>query len=110
MRVFGTKSFFRLWLAQVVSSLGDWIGLIAILAIAARVAQDQPAKPGGEEYQIGSLYGFGNFRTILFGGLPLFHTFGQTVVLNAGLRAGATIVMMPRFNGEDALRLTYIPA
>lgn len=42
---------------------------------------------------------------VLFGGLPLFHTFGQTVVLNAGLRAGATIVMMPRFNGEDALQL-----
>ncbi|TQJ39416.1 long-chain acyl-CoA synthetase [Arthrobacter sp. SLBN-112] len=42
---------------------------------------------------------------VLFGGLPLFHTFGQTVVLNTGLRAGATIVLMPRFTGEDALRL-----
>ncbi|NUP60326.1 MAG: long-chain fatty acid--CoA ligase [Pseudarthrobacter sp.] len=42
---------------------------------------------------------------VLFGGLPLFHTFGQTVVLNTGLRAGATIVLMPRFNGEDALKL-----
>ncbi|NUT72587.1 long-chain fatty acid--CoA ligase [Pseudarthrobacter sp. C4D7] len=41
----------------------------------------------------------------LFGGLPLFHTFGQTVVLNTGLRAGATIVLMPRFNGPDALKL-----
>jgi dTMP kinase len=37
-RVFGTKSFFRLWLAQVISSLGDWIGIIAVLAIAARVS------------------------------------------------------------------------
>lgn len=42
---------------------------------------------------------------VLFGGLPLFHTFGQTVVLNTGLRAGATIVLMPRFSGEDALKL-----
>ena len=42
---------------------------------------------------------------VLFGGLPLFHTFGQTVVLNTGLRAGATIVMMPRFSGEGALKL-----
>ena len=33
------RSFFRLWIAQVVSSLGDWIGLIAILAIAARVSE-----------------------------------------------------------------------
>ncbi len=42
---------------------------------------------------------------VLFGGLPLFHTFGQTVVLNAGLRAGATIVLMPRFSGTGALEL-----
>ncbi len=42
---------------------------------------------------------------VLFGGLPLFHTFGQTVVLNAGLRAGATVVLMPRFSGEGALAL-----
>ncbi|MDQ0756592.1 long-chain fatty acid--CoA ligase [Arthrobacter sp. B3I4] len=42
---------------------------------------------------------------VLFGGLPLFHTFGQTVVLNAGLRAGVTVVLMPRFSGEGALNL-----
>ncbi|WP_427169919.1 long-chain-fatty-acid--CoA ligase [Arthrobacter sp. 92] len=42
---------------------------------------------------------------VLFGGLPLFHTFGQTVVLNTGLRAGATIVMLPRFTGAAALEL-----
>jgi len=42
-RVFGTPSYFRLWLAQVVSSTGDWIGLIAILAIAARVSDNSGA-------------------------------------------------------------------
>ena len=36
-RLFGSRQFFRLWLSQVVSSLGDWIGLIAITALAARV-------------------------------------------------------------------------
>jgi dTMP kinase len=36
-RIFGSPSYFRLWVAQVVSSLGDWIGLIAVTAIAARV-------------------------------------------------------------------------
>ena len=41
--VFGTRSFFRLWLAQVVSSTGDWIGLIAILAIAARISNNSGA-------------------------------------------------------------------
>lgn len=43
----------------------------------------------------------------VFGGLPLFHTFGQTCVLNAGLRAGATIVMCPRFTGGAALELLH---
>lgn len=37
LRLFGTASFFRLWVAQVVSSLGDWIGFFAITAIAARL-------------------------------------------------------------------------
>jgi MFS family permease len=42
-RVFGTRSYFRLWLAQVISSTGDWIGLIAILAIAVRVSDNSGA-------------------------------------------------------------------
>lgn len=42
-RVFGTGAFFRLWLAQVFSSLGDWVGLFAILAIAARVSHNSAA-------------------------------------------------------------------
>ena len=42
LRLFGTHSFFRLWLAQVVSSLGDWIGFIAVTAIAARVGGSSP--------------------------------------------------------------------
>lgn len=40
-RIFGTSSYFRLWMAQVVSSIGDWIGLVAILAIAADIS-DRP--------------------------------------------------------------------
>ncbi|QNE47734.1 long-chain fatty acid--CoA ligase [Glaciihabitans sp. INWT7] len=41
----------------------------------------------------------------VFGGLPLFHTFGQTCTLNTGLRAGAKIVLLPKFDGDSALRL-----
>lgn len=43
VRLFGTKDFFRLWLAQVVSALGDWIGFLAILAIAGRIGGSAPA-------------------------------------------------------------------
>jgi dTMP kinase len=42
VRVFGSPAFFRLWLAQVVSSLGDWLGFVAITAIAARIGKSSP--------------------------------------------------------------------
>jgi dTMP kinase len=43
VRLFGSDSFFRLWIAQVVSAMGDWIGFLAIIAIARRVGGDSPA-------------------------------------------------------------------
>jgi len=42
-RVFGSSAFFRLWLSQVFSSLGDWIGLLAILALANTVSDSNAA-------------------------------------------------------------------
>ena len=39
-RLFGSPAFFRLWLAQVVSATGDWLGLVAIIALADRVGGD----------------------------------------------------------------------
>jgi long-chain acyl-CoA synthetase len=40
---------------------------------------------------------------VLLGALPLFHTFGQTCTMNTGFRVGATIVMLPKFDGDSAL-------
>lgn len=37
--------------------------------------------------------------------LPLFHTFGQTAQMNTGIYAGATLVLMPKFEPEAALQL-----
>jgi acyl-CoA synthetase (AMP-forming)/AMP-acid ligase II len=41
----------------------------------------------------------------LVGVLPFFHIYGMTVIMNQGLRAGATIVTMPRFDLEQFLGL-----
>ena len=35
--------------------------------------------------------------------LPLFHSFGQTVLMNAGLSRGNTLVLIPRFTPEGVL-------
>ncbi|GAA1146279.1 long-chain-fatty-acid--CoA ligase [Ornithinicoccus hortensis] len=37
--------------------------------------------------------------------LPLFHSFGQTVIQNAGFAFGGTVVMLPRFEAKAALGL-----
>ena len=37
--------------------------------------------------------------------LPLFHSFGQSVQLNAGFGSGATLVLLPRFEAATALGL-----
>ncbi|GGO25556.1 long-chain-fatty-acid--CoA ligase [Microbispora bryophytorum] len=37
--------------------------------------------------------------------LPLFHSFGQTVLMNAGFRRGGTLVLLPRFEPVAALTL-----
>jgi long-chain acyl-CoA synthetase len=37
--------------------------------------------------------------------LPLFHSFGSTVQMNAGLAVGATLVLLPRFDAKQAVAL-----
>ena len=42
---------------------------------------------------------------VIFGGLPLFHVFGQTVALNVAVAAGACLTLLPRFDADHALRI-----
>lgn len=42
---------------------------------------------------------------VIFGGLPLFHSFGQTVAMNAGVLVGATMTLLPRFDPAAALEV-----
>ena len=42
---------------------------------------------------------------VIFGGLPLFHAFGQTCTLNVALSSGACLTMLPRFAADHALRI-----
>ncbi|MEZ5077029.1 MAG: long-chain fatty acid--CoA ligase [Solirubrobacterales bacterium] len=40
---------------------------------------------------------------VVLGALPLFHSFGQTVAMNATLMAGGTLTMVPKFEPGQAL-------
>lgn len=42
---------------------------------------------------------------VTFGALPLFHSFGQTVIQNATLASGGAMVLLPRFDPESAFGL-----
>jgi long-chain acyl-CoA synthetase len=42
---------------------------------------------------------------VVLGCLPLFHTFGQTCCMNTAFRVGAAVVLLPRFDGLQALQL-----
>jgi long-chain acyl-CoA synthetase len=42
---------------------------------------------------------------VIFGGLPLFHSFGQTCTLNVAVSVGASLTLLPRFDPAQALAL-----
>ncbi|MFF3875881.1 long-chain fatty acid--CoA ligase [Streptomyces sp. NPDC001978] len=42
---------------------------------------------------------------VVFGGLPLFHSFGQTCALNCAVAAGACLTLLPRFDAGRALEM-----
>ncbi|MGH3681671.1 MAG: long-chain-fatty-acid--CoA ligase [Natronosporangium sp.] len=42
---------------------------------------------------------------VIFGGLPLYHSFGQTSALNAGIASGSCLTLLPRFEPGKALEI-----
>jgi MFS family permease len=47
VRIFGSRAFFRLWVAQVVTSMGDWLGFLAIVVLAQRIGSSAPGASVG---------------------------------------------------------------
>ncbi len=50
------------------------------------------------------LFGLGE-GDMIFGGLPLFHSFGQTCTMNAAICSGAAVTLLPRFDPAKALEI-----
>jgi long-chain acyl-CoA synthetase len=72
-------------------------------------------KPKGAELTHANLYGNAKTkletliqltdRDVILGALPLFHSFGQTAAMNAGMMAGACLTLLPRFDPVKALQM-----
>jgi len=58
------------------------------------------------EYSSGRLMPLGP-DTMALVVLPLFHSFGQTVIMNGVLRRGGTLVLLPRFEAKAAFELMH---
>ncbi len=43
--------------------------------------------------------------TVMLATLPLFHSFGQTVIQNGSIAAGATYTLLPRFTPDEAFEI-----
>jgi long-chain acyl-CoA synthetase len=52
----------------------------------------------------GSLFDL-NCDGVVLGALPLFHSFGQTCAMNAAIKAGAMLTLIPRFDPVKALEV-----
>ena len=46
-----------------------------------------------------------DFEDVIFGGLPLFHSFGQTCGLNTAVKVGACLTLVSRFTPQQALEV-----
>ncbi|HEX4804355.1 MAG TPA: long-chain fatty acid--CoA ligase [Conexibacter sp.] len=72
-------------------------------------------KPKGAELTHANLYGNAKTKVetliqlrdgdVILGALPLFHSFGQTAAMNAGMMAGVCLTLLPRFDGVKALQI-----
>ncbi|HEX7277062.1 MAG TPA: MFS transporter [Acidimicrobiales bacterium] len=88
----GSASFFRLWLAQVVSSLGDWIGLVAVLSITARVGGRSPETAIALVMSARMIPGF--FLASL-GGVLVDRWNRKTVMVVCDIGRGLTLATLP---------------
>lgn len=96
-RVFGTSAFFRLWVAQLVSSLGDWIGLLAIIVVAERVSG-----PGAIGFVLGARLVPGFFLAPL-GGVLVDRWDRRYTMIVCDVGRGLVTAMIPFVNTVQGL-------
>ncbi len=64
--------------------------------LSANVAQGAMMMPGAEEG-----------KEVMIGVLPLFHVFAMAVVVNFSIRIGAKMILLPRFELDNVLKVVH---
>jgi len=90
--IFGYHSFVRLWAAQAVSSLGDWIGLFAVLALAARIGKSSPETAIGVVMIARMIPGF---FLASFGGVLVDRWSRKRVMVTCDIGRGMVMASLP---------------
>jgi dTMP kinase len=90
--IFGYHSFVRLWAAQAISSLGDWIGLFAVLALAARIGKSSPETAVGVVMIARMIPGF---FLASFGGVLVDRWSRKKVMVTCDIGRGMVMASLP---------------
>lgn len=94
-RIFCNRQFFRLWLAQVASATGDWIGFLAIAALAARIGAGNAGQAVGVVMIARVAPGF---FLASFGGVLVDRWDRKKVMVVCDIGRAATLVALPFIN------------
>lgn len=94
LKFFGSPAFRRLWFAQLASALGDWIGIVAITAIASRLGGDGIGGLGGVSLVLAARLIPGFFLSP-FVGVLVDKWERRHVMVVTGLLRAAVLCMLP---------------
>jgi dTMP kinase len=92
VRLFGSPEFFRLWTAQVIASLGDWVGFFAIAFLAGELSGSNGAAAIGLVMTARILPGL---LLAPLGGVVVDRLDRRTVLVACNVGRAVVVLMLP---------------
>lgn len=103
VRLFGSPEFFRLWLVQVVSATGDWLGLAAIIAFANDLYLGDPSAAAAAISLVVSVRLLPGFFFAPLAGVLVDRFDRRRLMISCDLARAVVLVLLPFADGLWAL-------